>query len=576
MAHCSAHCLILLPLLCGFIVSADTPILLNFDRFADGTILSSGQYPGVTFSNATILTAGISVNEFEFPPHSGGNVVLDNGGPLTIHFASPVFSFGGYVTYIEKLTLAAFDGQGHQVAAALSAFSYNLACLAGPPCSGQPGSSANEFLQVRSTTAISSITITGDPVGGSFTLDDAIYTLSPDTTVPFGFFDTPVNNTMNAAGAVAVTGWALDNVGVAKVEVYRDPIGSEPTPSNGLVFIGTAGFVAGARPDVQTAYSGYPYANRAGWGYMLLTNFLPNNGGSPGRGNGTYKLHAIATDFFGNTFELGTKAITVDNAHASKPFGTIDTPDQGGSASGSSYVNFGWALTQNPYAIPTNGSTITVILDGVPLGHPTYNQNRSDIATLFPGLANSNGAVGFFYIDTTTLSNGIHTISWNVYDNQNRGDGIGSRYFTIANGQGGTSQTTPSLSSVSAERIRPVRSEATMRVEKRGDARILLRGNAPGTPLTPVNPDVSGRYVVNIHQLERAEIHLGAARNGYVQVGQDRQPLPIGSTLDPETGIFYWQTAAGFLGNFDLVFHTDDPTAAPVQVQVRIMPQEFK
>ncbi len=83
-------------------------------------------------------------------------------------------------------------------------------------------------------------------------------------------------------------------------------------------------------------------------------------------------------------------------------------------------VNFGWALTQNPYLIPLDGSTITVLVDGVTLGHPTYNQYRADIATDFPGLANSNGAVGFFCLDTTTLADGMHNIAWVVTDNGGR------------------------------------------------------------------------------------------------------------------------------------------------------------
>ena len=127
---------------------------------------------------------------------------------------------------------------------------------------------------------------------------------------------------------------------------------------------------AGARPDVQATYPNAPFNYRGGWGYMLLTNFLPNASGSGASGNGTYKLHAIITNASGQTLDLGARTITVDNAHASKPFGTIDTPDQGGTASGNAYVNFGWALTQNPYVIPTDGSTISVIVDGVAVGHP--------------------------------------------------------------------------------------------------------------------------------------------------------------------------------------------------------------
>ena len=43
------------------------------------------------------------------------------------------------------------------------------------------------------------------------------------------------------------------------------------------------------------------------------------------------------------------------------PFGAIDTPAQGGTASGSAFVNFGWALTPQPKSIPADGSTITTI-----------------------------------------------------------------------------------------------------------------------------------------------------------------------------------------------------------------------
>ena len=91
---------------------------------------------------------------------------------------------------------------------------------------------------------------------------------------------------------------------------------------------------------------------------------------------------------------------TTNNAASVKPFGTIDTPAQGGTASGSAYTVFGWALSPRG-TIPTNGSTITVYVDGVARGNPTYNNNRSDIATLFPGYANSNGAIGYYMLNTT-------------------------------------------------------------------------------------------------------------------------------------------------------------------------------
>jgi hypothetical protein len=147
--------------------------LLDFEGFPDSTPITT-QYPGVTFSHATILTAGISLNEFEFPPHSGVNVVFDDGGPMSLSFASPIFSFSGYFTYLEPLTLLAFDAGSSQVAQANSLFSDNLAL------SGDPGSSPNEFLHVSFAGGISSVTITGDPGGSSFTLDDATIDSTPE------------------------------------------------------------------------------------------------------------------------------------------------------------------------------------------------------------------------------------------------------------------------------------------------------------------------------------------------------------------------------------------------------------
>ena len=143
--------------------------VIDFETFPDGTSLTT-QYPGLTFSNATIITAGISLNEFEFPPHSGSNASFDDGGPISIAFASPILSFGAYFTYAEPLTLAAFDATSAQVATAASLFSNNEAL------SGDTGSSPDEFLQVSFASGISSVTITGDPLGGSFTMDDATYT----------------------------------------------------------------------------------------------------------------------------------------------------------------------------------------------------------------------------------------------------------------------------------------------------------------------------------------------------------------------------------------------------------------
>ena len=275
------------------------------------------------------------------------------------------------------------------------------------------GLAAGEY---NGTVTVSSANASNSPQNVTVTL--LVYG-SGSSEVPFGVFATPEHGSA-VRSSIPVTGWALDDVGVESVKIYRQQGGSR-------VYIGDAVFVEGARPDVEQAYPNYPLNYRAGWGYMMLTNFLPNGG------NGTFTIDAIAADKDGNQVTLGSKTIYCDNAHAVKPFGAIDTPAQGGPASGNSFINWGWVLTPKPNSIPTDGSTINVYVDGVYLGHPTYNIYRKDIADLFPGYANSSGAAAYFYLDTTAYENGVHTMQWTATDNAGNTDGIGSRYFTIRN-----------------------------------------------------------------------------------------------------------------------------------------------
>ena len=120
------------------------------------------------------------------------------------------------------------------------------------------------------------------------------------------------------------------------------------------------------------------------------------------------------------------------NASATQPFGTIDAPAQGETIAGQNYLNWGWALTPQPAMIPTDGSSIQVIVDGAPVGNPTYNLFRPDVLHL-SGLANTSGPVGYRALDTTALAEGLHTVSWTVTDSLGATSGLGSRYFTVAN-----------------------------------------------------------------------------------------------------------------------------------------------
>jgi hypothetical protein len=379
---------------------------------------------------------------------------------------------------------------------------------------------------------------------------------------PLGTFETPIDGS-TVRSSVPVTGWVIDNIGIEYVKIFRKAVAGE---GSGLVYIGDAVLVEGARPDVEAAYPGYPENYKAGWGYMLLTNMLPN------QGNGTFTLYAKTADKEGNVLTLGTKTIKGDNAHAVKPFGAIDTPTQGGTASGSNYVNFGWALTPLPNTIPIDGSTIKVWVDGIPLGHPVYNRYRKDIAALFPGYNNSAGAVGYYYLDTGKYENGVHTIAWSVTDDAGNTDGIGSRYFTIQNTSTSASDRSLAVSglqwlnaNVNSDRI-PGEDVQTLRIRKGYNLNI-----EPDF----IYPDDSGNMTIEIKELERLEIHLYESTMNIEPGTLNVIPLPIGAALDHERGIFAWQPGPGYLGDYELAVVGKTRTGEIMRkfINIRIRPK---
>lgn len=158
--------------------------VLDFEGQADSTILTN-QYPGLTFQNTIILSAGISLNEFEFPPHSGSNVASDNGGPVTIAFSGSATTFSGYFIYTQPITIQAFDSSNNL----LGSVSSNPACISNEALSGTLGCPPNEPLAIGNLGPFASVTITGNPSGESFTLDDASFSQdNPYQTLYYLFF----------------------------------------------------------------------------------------------------------------------------------------------------------------------------------------------------------------------------------------------------------------------------------------------------------------------------------------------------------------------------------------------------
>jgi hypothetical protein len=388
---------------------------------------------------------------------------------------------------------------------------------------------------------------------------------------PFGVIDTPLNNSTGVVGAIPVTGWALDDTEIAMLNICRAPTAGENVVADGRcsgaaqIYLGEGVFIDGARPDVANAFPTHPRNTRGGWGFMLLTNMLP------GQGNGGFTLYVHAIDRELRSVQLGARAMVCNNAQATRPFGAIDTPSQGGIASGNAYLNFGWALTPQPKTIPLDGSTFSVFVDGLSLGSVTYNNFRSDIATLFPGYNNTNGAVGYRAINTTALADGLHTIAWVVTDNQGSSEGIGSRFFTVANSSG---SLTAALSAPVGEASGLAALPASIDEVAIDSSPVLARrGWSPDAPWREYRAGRSGRSVVRAEEIGRVELRLGFTGDveGYLRTGDGFAPLPPGSHLNRGTGTFTWAPGVGFVGAYDLSFVQRGNGGSSARKDVRVV-----
>jgi len=465
-----------------------------------------------------------------------------------------------------------------------------------------------------------------------------LYREGATTARAFGQVDTPVHYTGTASntdatpcaaaagtpstsddcvsGSIAMTGWALDDIGVSAVQIYRQCTSAEsvasPSPCQSIdgrtvVFVGTASFISGARPDVEAAFSTYPNAHRAGWGFLVLTNMLPNIPTSAAAGGqGAFDFYIFAVDAEGGRTLLGrttadstpTRVFANNNA-AAAPFGAIDFPAQGEVISGT-YNNFGWVLTPHSGVaaeMDVNGGGMVVFVDGVPVGTPTYNLCRGsnavggivpsgvscndDISSLFASgsyrnLLPGRGAIGLLTFNTASLSNGLHSIAWGVTDSRGRSSGIGSRFITVLNG------ASDWMGDATVAFTNAVGQEAGLRthdVATLGSATGVVQARAGYDLYAPyrlLHPVSSGTRVVEAAEMDRVELALPmpishASWDGYLVRNGRLMPLPPGTTLDRESGRFLWQAVPGWIGDHELLFVRQNANGSRERLPVTVL-----
>jgi MoaA/NifB/PqqE/SkfB family radical SAM enzyme len=138
----------------------------------------------------------------------------------------------------------------------------------------------------------------------------------PRTPSPFGYVDCPTESVVHVAQSARFSGWALDALGVSRVELRRTPLtGDQPVEigPDGLVSVGEARFHNGARPDVAALYPGLPQSYRAAWTFDFT---LPRQAAPD---PGPVEVHVLAENHAGARTELGWRIVHFDSTQASRP-----------------------------------------------------------------------------------------------------------------------------------------------------------------------------------------------------------------------------------------------------------------
>jgi phospholipase C len=271
-------------------------------------------------------------------------------------------------------------------------------------------------------------------VGWAFGIDttqlaDGAHTLSADAiasngqhlaiSTPFGVanwstanpmrigIDNPNAQSAPFSGVAVWGGWALDD---------QSAITNVTVSIDGVSF-GNAAY-GGGRPDVCNVYPGRAGCPNVGWNISLDTTSLAD---------GPHTLDLTATSAGGQhtTAEASFKVANLTGANPMRI--SIDRPNsQTGALSGIAAVG-GWAIDMSA-AI----STISVEVDRVQVGTAKYGGDRPDVCALYAGAIGCPNVGWNFLLNTSSLSNGMHTLDVKVSAADGQ-QGSESSTFTVAN-----------------------------------------------------------------------------------------------------------------------------------------------
>lgn len=240
--------------------------------------------------------------------------------------------------------------------------------------------------------------------------------------LPFGHLDGLAIAGQNAGGGVLpITGWALDDDGVERVEIFVD----------GVVY--SVADYGQNKPGIEVLFPGYPDGVQAGFGILLdSTRYY----------NGLHTFEARVTSNTGEQVWLNPVVIQVNNdTYTLKPFGAITYPNPSAEMFGTCDLDDptprlsvveGWALDVGIETGDTGVKYVELLINGGLYANTLtdcffdpyyggltncYGLQSLDIEQMLPTVANSPHARWRFVLDVGFLveglgySQGAHTLT---------------------------------------------------------------------------------------------------------------------------------------------------------------------
>ena len=279
---------------------------------------------------------------------------------------------------------------------------------------GRPGCPDVGWGYILDTTQLTdgphTLEVTAKTAAGGATTVSTAFTVSNLSSVTRVFIDAPSGTDGAYEGLVSFAGWALDDTAsIVKVTLTVDG-GPYGTASYGS-----------ARPDVCAVFPNRPGCPAVGWSLLFDTGQIPN---------GTHVLGVTATTADGRS-ATASSSFTVANwlsgAQNDSMRLDVDAPNsQSGPLSGTAHMG-GWAIDDRA-AI----TSVQVTVDNVPMGTAVYGGARPDVCAAYPNRAGCPNVGWNFYLDTTVLADGPHTLALTGMSSSGQSSTI-TASFTVAN-----------------------------------------------------------------------------------------------------------------------------------------------